>query len=431
MHRVLLRAALLLLAPSCLLAQVPAQRRVPPPVVQPLVAPADPLHEAPQNVTISLLTMGTGPAVWQMFGHSAIWIHDNVTRRDSVFNWGVFDSRQPYFIPRFLKGLMLYQMGGETLDEVLYEYRYFNRDVVSQELDLTTAQKDTILEIIRVNAQPENLKYRYDYFRNNCSTRPRDILDRALGGQIRAQSQRLVDRTYRSEALRLMQLNQPLVTGVDIGLGEPADHQLTQWEDMFLPKELHDFVGNLQVKDSTGATHPLVRSRVVLFQSTRGPEPASPPNMVLWLWPLGIVIALLIVALAAAATSSQGARRAAAIVACIWCVVAGLLGVILTALWAVTDHMFAHSNENLLVFSPFWLVLAILIVIYLTSGRAAGWMRGFAIGLAALAALELIAHVIGIARQNNLAVVGLVLFPALAIVWASTRPRVSVRAGRG
>ena len=430
MHRVLFRAALLLLAPACLLAQVPSQRRVPPPVVQPLVAPPDPLHEAPQNVTISLLTMGTGPAVWQMFGHSAIWIHDNRFNTDTVFNWGVFNMREANFIPRFLKGLMLYQMGGETLDEVLYEYRYFNRDVVSQELDLTTAQKDTILEIIRINAQPENLKYRYDYFRDNCSTRPRDILDRALGGQIHAQSQRLVDRTYRSEALRLMQLNKPLVTGVDIGLGVPADHQLTQWENMFLPKELHDFIGNLQVKDSTGASHPLVRSRVVLFQSTRGPEPASPPNMVAWLWPLGAVIALVMVALVAAARSSRAAERAAAIVACIWCIVAGLLGLVLTALWAVTDHVFAHSNENLLVFNPFWLVLAVLIVIYLSSGRSARWTRGFALGLAALALLELIAHIVGIARQNNLAVVGLVLFPALALAWASTRATLSVRAGK-
>jgi hypothetical protein len=227
-----------------------------------------------------------------------------------------------------------------------------------------------------------------------------------------------------------MQLNKPLVTGVDIGLGVPADHQLTQWENMFLPKELHDFIGNLQVKDSTGASHPLVRSRVVLFQSTRGPEPASPPNMVAWLWPLGAVIALVMVALVAAARSSRAAERAAAIVACIWCIIAGLLGLVLTALWAVTDHVFAHSNENLLVFNPFWLVLAVLIVIYLSSGRSARWTRGFALGLAALALLELIAHVVGIARQNNLAVVGLVLFPALALAWASTRATLSVRAGK-
>ena len=39
----------------------------------------DPLHESGSNVTISLLTMGNGENVWELFGHSAVWIHDNVT----------------------------------------------------------------------------------------------------------------------------------------------------------------------------------------------------------------------------------------------------------------------------------------------------------------------------------------------------------------
>ena len=57
-----------------------------------------------KNVTISLLTMGTGSEMWELFGHDAIWIHDNVTGRDTVFNWGVFNFRQSRFIPRFPQG---------------------------------------------------------------------------------------------------------------------------------------------------------------------------------------------------------------------------------------------------------------------------------------------------------------------------------------
>lgn len=33
-----------------------------------------------------------------------------------------------------------------------------------------------LLQLIRVNAQPENIAYRYDYFRDNCAMRPRDVL---------------------------------------------------------------------------------------------------------------------------------------------------------------------------------------------------------------------------------------------------------------
>ena len=40
-------------------------------------------------------------------------------------------------------------------------------------------------EFLEWNERPENRFYHYDYYRDNCSTRVRDALDRALGGAIR------------------------------------------------------------------------------------------------------------------------------------------------------------------------------------------------------------------------------------------------------
>jgi hypothetical protein len=417
MFRALLRSALALFSASALSAQV-ASRGIPAPVAGP-----DPLHQSGQNVTVSLLTMGNGSEVWEMFGHTAILLHDNVSNRDTVFNWGVFDSHQPHFIPHFLKGLMLYQMGGQTLPDLLYQYQYFNRSVVSQELDLSPAQKDSLLHLIRINAQPENVQYRYDYFVDNCSTRPRDLLDLVLGGQLRAHSSQLTDASYRSEALRLMQGDKPLVTGVDIGLGEPSDRKITMWQEMFLPRRLHDVVGTLQIRDSAGAARPLVRGERVLFKATRPPEAESPPNLAPWLTTIGLILAVVFAWLGLrAANGSRAARLGAAIAMSIWCVVAGLLGVLLTLLWTVTDHVFAHHNENLLLFNPLWLVLAVLIAITMWSGRAARWTRLFAFGLAGLSAIALLAHLVMLSSQVNLAVIGLALPPALAIAWVARTP---------
>jgi len=421
MFRALLRSALALFSASALSAQV-ASRGIPA-----LVAGPDPLHQSGQNVTVSLLTMGNGSEVWEMFGHTAILLHDNVSNRDTVFNWGVFDSHQPHFIPHFLKGLMLYQMGGQTLPDLLYQYQYFNRSVVSQELDLSPAQKDSLLHLIQINAQPENVQYRYDYFVDNCSTRPRDLLDLVLGGQLRAHSSQVTDASYRSEALRLMQGDKPLVTGVDIGLGEPSDRKITMWQEMFLPRRLHDVVGTLQIRDSAGAARPLVRGERVLFKATRPPEAESPPNLAPWLTTIGLILAVVFAWLGLrAANGSRAARLGAAIAMSIWCVVAGLLGVLLTLLWTVTDHVFAHHNENLLLFNPLWLVLAVLIAITTWSGRAARWTRLFAFGLAGLSAIALLAHLVMLSSQVNLAVIGLALPPALAIAWvARTSGRLS------
>ena len=418
MPRTLLRAALALAAAASLGAQQPA----PPSSVQ---AQPDPLHQTGRNVTVYMLTMGNGRHVWELFGHNAIWIHDNVTGRDTVFNWGVFDFRQPHFIARFLKGTMLYAMGGDSMDGILYEYRYWNRSVVAQELDLLPAQKDTILAAIRWNALPENVNYRYDYFRNNCSTRVRDLIDRALGGPIAVEARGLTGTTYRWHTLRLMQVNVPLMLGVDIGLGRPADVELTKWQEMFLPRQLHDFIAKVRVIDSTGAMHPLVRSERVLFQATGGaPEPTAPPDLGVWLLLGGVIVAGLIVwAGLAASSGGKLARAAVAVVTAIWSLVAGLLGVILTLLWTVTDHVFAHANENLLLFNPLWLVMVVLLPIYLWSGRAERFTRSASVALMTLCVIALAAHATGLSAQNNLPIIGLALPPALAIAVVTARPR--------
>jgi hypothetical protein len=417
-------AAALFLSATVMGRSVSAQGIGPPSQSAPQI---DPLHQAGRNVTVSLLTMGNGEQVWELFGHTAIWIHDNTTGRDTVFNWGVFDSHQPNFILHFLQGLMLYQMGGETMDQLLYQYRYFNRSVVAQELNLTAPQRDSLLRLIQVNARPENVQYRYDYFVDNCSTRPRDLLDRVLGGQMRARADSLTGTTYRSQALRLMQGDKPLVVGVDIGLGEPSDQELTLWKTMFLPRYLHDFVGRLQVRDSAGVMHPLVRSERVLFQATRGPEPTAPPRLGAWLFLIGLFVAGVLVVLASRAGRSRAARITLTVTTSAWCIVAGLLGTVLTILWTATDHRFAHDNENLLIFNPLWLVLGVLVVVYFSTGRAARLTGYLAAALAGLCALALLLHLALLSRQSNIAIALLALPPALVIAWLTARP--GARAG--
>lgn len=410
----------MLAATAALGAQVRPQPTAPAP------AATDPLHQSGANVSIWLLTMGQGEQVWELFGHNALWIHDDISGRDTVFNWGVFDFTQPNFIPRFLKGQMWYAMGGDSLPRIPLVYRYLDRDVYAQELALSASEKDSVLAQIRWYAQPENVNYRYDYFRDNCSTRIRDILDNALNGQMRAQARDLTGTTYRWHALRLMQGDKPLVLGVNIGLGRPADRELTKWEEMFLPRKLHDFVGALQVRDSAGGTHALVRSQRTLVQSTRGAEYASPPRLWPWLLGIGVIVGGAFASLGARALrGGRGARRTAAVVFGAWSFTAGVLGMLVALLWSVTDHVAAHANENLLVFNPIWLVLAFPLAISTWRGRESVWARRLS---TVCAVLVLVAFLVPFSLQRNFAIIALGLPPALALAWFARQPKVGPKA---
>src|SRR5687768_6828008 len=193
--------SLVALSSALAIAQTP-----PPPGI-----PAQPPAAADSGIRVTLLTMGQGDQVYELFGHNALWIHDPALPYDIVYNWGVFDFRTPGFLGRFLLGDMRYMMAGETIENTIANYKYLNRRVWAQELDLTVAEKRALVDYVNWNARPENVQYRYDYYLDNCSTRVRDALDRVLGGRLRTYLKGIpTDETYRSHSLRLMQGQKPI-----------------------------------------------------------------------------------------------------------------------------------------------------------------------------------------------------------------------------
>ena len=411
------------LLPSLASAQVrpPSAERLPGPRV---TTPAEPGSE----LTITLLTMGVGAQVWELFGHNALWFH--VARPpsiggpvDVVYNWGVFDSSQPYFIPHFLQGRMLYSMGGYSYEETLIDYRARDRAVWAQELDLTNAQKVALRDFVVWNSRPENANYRYDYYLDNCSTRVRDAIDRVLGGVIRATfSGRKTPYTYRSETLRLTQRQEWLATGIDIGLGRPADHPLTAYEEMFLPMKLRDYIRELRISDGRGGTRPLVKKEQMLLGTVAHAEASAPPRWTPIFLTIGIVIALVFAFVGwQGARGSAGARFAAGTIFAVWSFAAGFLGVILTLLWGVTDHHFAYRNENLLLFNPLWLLLAVLAPMTAVKGRASRVTRWLILLVAVLGGVALLMHATGLSRESNVEIISLALPPMVAMAWAVYR----------
>ena len=177
--------------------------------------PRGPAASPDTVLTVYLMTMGPGRQVWERFGHNAIWIHDPVHGTDQTYNYGLFDFHQQNFLLRFVQGRMWYWMRGYPAQSYVESYRRANRSVWVQELEIPPAARRELQRFLEWNELPENRFYHYDYYRDNCSTRVRDALDRALGGAIRGATAELPSgKTYRFHTQRLTTNDPPIYTGL-------------------------------------------------------------------------------------------------------------------------------------------------------------------------------------------------------------------------
>src|SRR5262249_32797129 len=122
------------------------------------------------DLDVALITFGPGAEVWERFGHNAILIRDRRMQIERLYNYGMFDFTQENFFVNFARGRMLYRISVSDPAEDFPLYRAEGRWIVEQDLDLAPAQRAKLFQYLEWNARPENMQYRYDYFRANCSS---------------------------------------------------------------------------------------------------------------------------------------------------------------------------------------------------------------------------------------------------------------------
>lgn len=322
------------------------------------------------ELNVSLITIGAGPLVYEMFGHNAIRIRDPARGLDVSYNWGMFDVTQEGFFWRFLLGDWRYWMAGLSSEGMIAHYVASDRGVVEQELNLTPDQRLELLGMAEFNARPENAYYRYQYFLDNCSTRVRDALDIVLDGDLRERFGEVPGETFRFHTRRLTADNALVYVSLDFFMGGRGDRPVTAWDEMFIPMLLRDFLRDTD----------LVASETVLDEPARVPL-AEPPPRFLWFALVGVMLAAWLAG-AAAVVASPRLKTAGptlmalfkaefVLLAGIWSLVAGLSGLVMIVSH-FTAHEFMHWNENFLQANPLSLVLAVALVPAVFAGR---WRR--------------------------------------------------------
>ena len=364
-----------------------------------------------QSLQVFLLTTEQGDLVWERFGHNALWVRDRETGEGEAYNWGLFSFFQEGFWLRLARGTMLYSMGPDDPMAMIEEARYFDRRVWLQELALTPAQKLELLAFVQLNALPQNRDYRYDYYRDNCSTRVRDALDRVLGGRIRESAEAVsTSHTYRWHTRRLLPAFPVEYAGIQLVLGAAADRPLTGWEEMFLPIRLMEELRDVEVPDGEGGMRPLVVQELQLLETTRDPIPTTPPFAL----PLFLMVGLfwgggiLVLSRRGPALGWVG-RSGLAVLAGGWAIVAAGSGILLLGAWAFTDHVFWYRNLNLLQVNPLFLPVPVAFLIFLFKGVFPPWGRELAAALGVVAGVGFLIWLLPGQGQGNGEILALTL----------------------
>ena len=141
--------------------------------------------ELSPKAEISVLTCSPGPDLYSSFGHTAIRIQDSINNRwvDVVYNYGTFQFTDDFYF-KFAKGQLDYRLSRSSFGDFQYEYLMTGRGIWEQKLLITPAEKQRLFDLLEENYLPENREYRYDFFYDNCSTRVRDIIKKALENKV-------------------------------------------------------------------------------------------------------------------------------------------------------------------------------------------------------------------------------------------------------
>lgn len=375
-----------------------------------LAAPArsQELPDLSPPLSVSLVTIGPGGAAWERFGHNLLRVSGGPDQLDQVWDWGRFSFDTERFFIRFAQGDLRYWMQGAQAGPVVGWYANTGRTVLEQRLALTPAQAADLMEFLRWNDTEAHRYYQYHYYLDNCSTRIRDALDRVLGGALRARTDTVVTRwSYREATQRLNQHNPLLYFGLTTLLAATTDKKMTGWEEMFLPGGVSSWVRELRVAGPDGVERPLVEAELVIAAGGSYPVPDQPSR---W-WPGFLVIGVVLGGvLAATGGARSGARRLFLPTAIVYAVVAGVLGLVMALLWAVSGHQVAWRNENLWQFN---LVALALVPMLPAAARGSGPRSGAAHLLAWVIAggsvLGAVLKVLPIFAQANWDVIALAL----------------------
>ena len=284
-----------------------------------------------EQAEVSVLTCGTGSESYSLYGHTAVRIKDTQNQLDNVYNYGTFDFETPNFILKFVKGDLQYFMSVSNYPTFEYSYRYENRSIYEQKIQLPLAKKQQFFDSLNSDLQSENRFYTYKFIDRNCTNMVVDKLNTILSDTI-IHTQKPVEITYREILFPYSKNHFWEQLGINIIFGTKVDQKA---ERLFLPFEFLE-----SLKNTTLENKPLVSETKTLFEAKPVNYTSSFFNSI---YP--VIILLLIIVLLHNKSINL-----------FYFGFVGLIGIFLCGVGFYSLHKEVMWNYNALLFNPLYIV---------------------------------------------------------------------------
>ena len=301
-----------------------------------------------EKATLSLITCGQGEELYSIFGHTALRVCDPELSLDRIYNYGVFNFHEPWFIWKFLRGELLYRLDIEdNINRFLYVYHYEKREVIEQVLSFSHKEVNDIFLFLEENRKPENCSYLYDFVRDNCTTRVRDVLTKTdVENYILKPISIFTYRKHLSDCLKPLPWTD---LGINLLLGARLDKLIDINEAMFLPGLLMEQTGNTIKTDNNSI---VLKTNLLL----KGNQPIAPG---IWVHPIVISVIFCCIGIYLFFWR-KNKKKLNRIYDILLFTAVGITGFIIAFMWFFTRHYGTADNWNLIIISPIHIIYAVM-----------------------------------------------------------------------
>jgi hypothetical protein len=322
-----------------------------------------------EDLTIKIAVMGPGDELYFWWGHIALVIDDARTGSSRFYDYGLFSFENEHFFTNFAFGRLLYSCGASPAASNIAVYVNTNRDVTMYTLDLPPAKRAEIRDFAENNVLPENRNYFYHHFRDNCSTRIRDIVDLATDGQFMERYGNAPGRFTLRQHVRRHTWFAPFSDWLlNFLMGQDIDLPITVWDEMFLPAEVGMRINEFSWTGQDGVVRRLVSGSEIVFKAEGRPAVLDVPRRQ---WPrellFSIIISLIVIGFYFLQSKNRAGQILLGISHSIFGLFFGIAGALLYFMSLMTNHDYCYHNANLLFATPLFLAAVPLGLCYAKS----------------------------------------------------------------